>query len=99
MFTSEITEREKELGFAVDKIVNQNAEYMGHKEYVYGVIYKFDDNNIIVKERCPLGGFRYCYRRKQGVGFMTVSNVDNDPLQAIDRARKYLSGRKETEVL
>lgn len=99
MFTSEITEREKQLGFAVDKVVNQNAEYMGHREYVYGVVYRFDDNNIIVKERCPLGGFRYCFRRKQGAGFLTVSNVDTDPLQAIDRVRKYLSDIKGTEVL
>jgi len=91
MYATEINDREKQLGFVLGKVPNGSGIYCGREEYVYAVVYNFDEANMIVKERYPLGGYRYCHRLKDQTVWKTVSNTDNDPRTAIQNAREYIS--------
>lgn len=95
MYASEIDEREKQLGFVRDRVPNGSGFYQGKEEYVYAVVYSVDSENIIIKERCPLGGYRYSHRAKDETAWKIVCNTERDPHQAILNAREHINSAKE----
>jgi hypothetical protein len=87
MYTTEVSEREKILGYALSPIPNPAGKLPGEPEQVLAVAYKLDDNNLIVKKLNPMGGCRYWHLKRASDDWRTVSNVEPDPGSAIERAR------------
>jgi hypothetical protein len=91
MYSDQIDEHEKQLGFVLDRVPNAAGMYHGREEYVYAAVYNLDSENIIVKERCPTGGFRYCHRKKEKSVWKIVDNTHTDPHNAVRQARETLT--------
>jgi len=92
MYTTELSVREKGLGFLIGKMPNPKGKYMGEPAFVEAVLCEVDKDNVIVKVIHPLGGFRYSHQQRVGVTneYRPVSQVEFDPETAILKAKEYL---------
>jgi len=98
MYATVITERERQLGFVLGEMPNPKSQYLAEPEIVSAVMYRLDEKNVIAKVIDPIGGYRYYHKHRLEDGWVTVSNVEDDPQEAIFKAREYLSSHKATEI-
>jgi len=98
MYATVITEREKQLGFVLGQMPHPKSLYLAEPEIVSAVLFRLDGNNVIAKVIDPIGGYRYYHKHQLGDGWVTVSNVEADPQEAIFKAREYLSSHDTTEI-
>jgi hypothetical protein len=97
MYTTALTESEEKLGFVLGEMPSSRSQCLPEPEIVPAVLFKFDENNIVVKVINPMGGYRYCHKHRREFGWITVSNVEVDPDEAILKSREYLCNLKITE--
>jgi hypothetical protein len=88
MYAIEISERESHLGYCLEPVPNPTGLLWGEPETVEAVSCRLDRENLVVKTLCPAGGFRYWHLRRSGDAWRILSNVEQDPHTAIQRARE-----------
>jgi hypothetical protein len=98
MYATVITEREKQPGFVPGQMPHPKSRYLNEPEIVSAVLFRLDGSNVIAKVIDPIGGYRYYRKYLIEDGWITVSNVEVDPQEAILKTRKYLSNQKATEI-
>jgi hypothetical protein len=98
MYATVITEREGQLGFVLGQMPHPKSQYLAEPEIVSAVLFRLDENNVIAKVIDPIEGYRYCHKHRLEYGWVTVSNIEVEPQEAIFNAREYLSSQKATEI-
>ncbi|MBU2464648.1 MAG: hypothetical protein KKG02_10695 [Candidatus Edwardsbacteria bacterium] len=98
MYATVITERERQLGFVLGEMPHPKSQYLAEPEIVSAVLFRLDENNVVAKVIDPVGGYRYYHKHRLDDGWITVSNVEVDPQEAILKTREYLSSHKTTEI-
>jgi hypothetical protein len=94
MYSIEVTEREKELGYSLGPVPNPKQVFCTEADEVTAVMYRLDKDNFIIKTIYPVGGYRYCHRQKRDGGWVTVCNEHADPQDAIIKARETISKKQ-----
>ena len=91
MYSIEVTEREKELGYTLAMVPNPKQMFCASQNEVIAVLYRLDEANYIIKTIYPIGGYRYCHRQKRDGEWVTVCNESADPQDAIVKARERIA--------
>ena len=89
MFSTEITETEKRLGFKIGKIPNPLGSYVFQKKYIDAVLYELDERNVVVKfdQPLPLSGVGYVHQCKEGDIWDVIGKIEYEPDPAIKKAK------------
>jgi len=98
MYATVITDRERQLGFVLGQMPHPKSQFLAEPEIVSAVLYRLDGCNVIAKVIDPIGGYRYYHKHRLDDGWVTVSNVEADPQEAIFKARECLSSHEATEI-
>lgn len=97
MYATLITDGEEKLGFVLGEIPNSRSRCLSEPEIVPAVLFSIDENNIIVKAINSMGGYRYYHKHRGESGWITISNIEGDPSEAISNSRKYLCNINKME--
>lgn len=99
MFSTEITETEKRLGFKIGKMPNPLGNYAFQKKYLDVVLYEIDEKNVVVKfnQILPLSGAGYIHQCNDGGIWDVAGKIEYDPETAVRKARAKLQGVKKNE--
>ena len=98
MYATVITEREGQLGFVLGELPNPKNQYLAEPEIISAVLFRLDENNVIAKVIDPIEGYRYCHKHRLEYGWVTVSNIEVEPQEAILKTREYLSSHETPEI-
>lgn len=96
MFSTEITETEKQLGFKIGKMPNPLGNYAFQKKYLDAALYEIDENNMVVKfnQSLPLSGVAYVHQCNDGGIWDVVGGIEYDPETAVRKAKAKQQGAK-----
>lgn len=95
MYPTNLTEREKKLGFRILQMSNPKSLYIGEPATVDAVVYELDQSNRIVKIEWTDGSVRYSHQRlitmtrqhQSCSEWKPVGKPTSDPVGAIALAR------------
>jgi hypothetical protein len=92
MYTDQMTDKEKRLGFKLAQMPNPEARNLFQKKYIQAVVYELDPDNVIIKEVLPppLEGVRYTHQHRDHDEWRAAENEEFDPETAVRNATAYL---------
>jgi hypothetical protein len=77
LFPSELTDQEREVGFAVKKIENPDGHYAGYPPMIDAVVYTLSPSRRIVKRLLPEGRVGYQLQRHGRYSFNPPGTVSS----------------------
>jgi hypothetical protein len=97
MYSDQITNREKQLGYYVAQMPNPKGRCLFQKKRVQAVMYQLDKNNVVVKVALPSPkeGYRYSHQQWDNGRWQPVQNGEFDPEAALWKANTFMEQQVE----